>query len=210
VVLDRRRAYSEAVSWVRLARPRHFAKGRWAWRCFLGSFFAGMIVLGLIGLMTPSRFGTPGASAFGSGWPAYVLLALVAACVVVAFLRRRRIGWLIERLREPWRRPLTDRPNYDDAADAIAACPEGLQSRFAASWVWGPMVVAALAVLFAFSTAYFLVDAILQRFVVTVETLVLAAANALVSIILWRLVAVRMSTWRFAASVHKNASTGYL
>lgn len=61
-----------------------------------------------------------------------------------------------------------------------------LQSRFAVAWVWGPMVVAVIAVLFAFSSAYFLIDAILQRFVVGWETPILAAVSALVSIILWR------------------------
>ena len=210
MVLEGRRAYSDAVSWVRLARPGDIHKTRFAWRSFVRSFFAGIIVLGVIGLITPSRFGTPGATAFGSGWPAFVLLAVVVLCSIVAVIKRRNIAWLAERLREPWRRPLTERPNYDDAVDALAACSDAQQSRFAFSWVWGPMVVVVLAVLFAFSTAYFLVDAILQRFVVGWETPILAAANALLSLILWRLVAVRMSTWRFAASVYKSASTGYL
>lgn len=209
MVLERRRAYSDAVAWVRLARPHRLAAGRFAWRCFLRSLFAGILVLGLVGLATPSRFGAPGAAAFRSGWPAFTLLGLVALCALVAVVRRKRIASLIERLREPWRRPLSDWPNYEDACDALAACPESQQSRFAASWVWGPMVGALLAVLFAFSAAYFLIDALLQRFVVGLQTPILAAANALVSIILWRLVAVRISTWRFAASVYKNVSTGY-
>ena len=210
MALDRRRAYSDAVSWVRLARPDRINKGSFALRSFLRSFFAGVIVLGVIGLLAPSRFGSPGATAFRSGWPAYVLLGLVAACGLAALVRRRRVMSLVQRLREPWHRPLRERPNYDDAADALAACSERLQSRFAAGWVWGPMAVAVIAVLFAFSSAYFLIDSILQRFVVGWETPILAAANALVSITLWRVVASRMSTWRFAASVYKNVSTGYL
>ncbi len=210
MALDRRRAYSDAVSWVRLARPDRIDKSRFAFRSFVRSFFAGVIALGLIGLITPSRFGSPGATAFRSGWPAYVLLGLVALCTLIALVKRKNIMSLIQRLREPWQRPLTERPNYEDAADALAACSERLQSRFAVAWVWGPMVVAVIAVLFAFSSAYFLIDAILQRFVVGWETPILAAVNALVSIILWRAVAGRMSTWRFAASVYKNVSTGYL
>lgn len=209
MVLERRRAYSDAVAWVRLARPDRLSKGRFAWGCFVRSFFAGIIVLGLIGLATPSRFGIPGATAFRSGWPAFTLLGLVVLCVLTTIVRRRRIASLVERLREPWRRPLSDKPNYEDAADALAACPEAAQSRFAAGWVWGPMVVAILAVLLAFSTAYFLIDALLQRFVISLQTPILAGVNAVASILLWRLVAVRMSTWRFAASVYKNVSTGY-
>lgn len=210
MVLERHSAYSDAVAWVRLARPDRLSKGRFAWRCFVRSLFAGIIVLGLIGLATPSRFGTPGATAFRSGWPAFTLLGLVILCVLAAVVRRQRIASLVERLREPWRRPLVERPNYEDAVDALAASPESQQTRFAAGWVWGPMVVAVLAVLFAFSTAYFLIDALLQRFVVGLQTPILAGVNAVVSIILWRLVAVRMSTWRFATSVYKNVSTGYL
>jgi hypothetical protein len=208
-VLAARRAYANTRSFVRAARPRHIARGRLARRAFAGSFLAGVALLGLIGIASPSQFGQPGAATLQSGWPLYALSALITSVGLLALARRRHLAWLLARLREPLDRPLDDHHGFGDAVSALEACPAPLRTRFALSWVWGPVVGAVLGGTFAFSSAYFVVDAVLARFRVGWAQPVYALGFAALSMIVFAAAAGRMSTWRFATSVHKEVSTGY-
>ena len=204
-----RRAYSDATRWIRAGRPPTFNPRRFALRATAGAFVGGTIVLGAFGLLTPARFGATGARAFRSGWPALALLALVAAAVLLVLIDARRLRWLVARVREPWRRPLDDDPNFAGAVEALASCPAALHTRFVASYVWGPAVLGVLGTMFGFSSAYFVVDAILARFSVGWEQPLLAVGNALLSVIVFWAASQRLSTWRLAASVHREVATGY-
>ncbi|MGH2750377.1 MAG: hypothetical protein ACRDK3_05835 [Actinomycetota bacterium] len=210
-------AYSDAVKWTKLGRPRRLRRTDFAGRCFQNSFIAGVILLGIIGLLSPTTYGqTRGFSArgqiggLGLGWPALVLAGLVALGLLYAFVHLRGIRWAVVRVIDPWRRPLDESPNYEGAVGALEASPDALRTRYAWRFVYRPMVLAVLATFFAFSAAYFLVDATLAQFQVGWQQPVLAVVNAVISVLLWRSAALGLSTYRLAASVHKTVSTGYL
>jgi hypothetical protein len=209
VVLAAGRAYSSAKKATRAARSRHVARGTFGRRCFAGCFTAGVIVLGGIGLASPAQFGQPGASTLRTGWPSIALLVLVVGGLLLGVARRRRLVWLLDRVREPYVRPLEDHAGYDDAVDALQSCPAALRTRYAISWVWGPMAWAVLGCTFAFSAAYFLVDAILARGRIGWAQPLYAIGFALLSWGVFGAAAGRLTSWRFAASVHKEATTGY-
>ena len=209
-------AYSDAVKWIKISRPRRARESGFGGRCFTNSFIAGVVVLGVIGLLSPSSFGqTRGFSAggrlggLGLGWPALLLAAFVGLGFLYALTHFRGIRWTVTRLIDPWRRPMTEHPSYEGAVGALEHCPDALRSRFAWRFVYRPMVIAVLATFFAFSSSYFLVDATLAQFIVGWQQPVLAVVNALVSVLLWRVAASGLSTWRIAASVYKTVSTGY-
>ncbi|MGH2698105.1 MAG: hypothetical protein ACRDJL_02755 [Actinomycetota bacterium] len=209
-------AYSDAVSWTKLGRPRRFNRSDFAGRCWQNSFVAGVIVLGIIGLLSPSAYGqTRGFSgrgqfgAMGLGWPGLVLVGLVVVGLLYALAKRSGIRWTVVRMMDPWRRPMSENPNYEGAAGALEASSDALRTRYAWRFVYRPVVLAVLATFFAFSSSYFLVDATLAQFQVGWQQPVLGVANSFISVLLWRLAALGLSTYRLAASVHKTVSTGY-
>jgi hypothetical protein len=210
MVLEAGRAYSRATRATRSARPRRIARATFARRAFGGCFLAGTAILGAIAVLSPAQFGQPGAATLKTGWPSLALVGAIAVGVLYAILRRRQLIWLVERVREPLLRPLNDAPGWDDAVDALESCPSPLRARFAFSWVWAPVAGALLGGTFAFSSAYFLVDAILARFRVGWGQPVYGLSFAALSLIVFSLTAGRLASWRFAASAYKEVSTGYV
>jgi hypothetical protein len=209
VVIAGRRAYAEAVRWLKAARPRRVDSGRFAARAFWGSFASGIVVLGVIGLLVPSAFGNPGARALGGGVWTLALAGLVAVAATGLLLNARHLRWLFARVREPFVRPLTENRHFNGAADALAAAPEPFHSRWATTWVWLPTLIAAAGVTFAWSSAYFVVAAVLSGGRIGWENPVVAAANGIVSAFLFAMGAVRLSTWRLALSVHRDVTGRY-
>jgi hypothetical protein len=212
-----RSAYSDAVKWTKLGRPPRLNRATFAGRCWQNSFIAGVTVLGIIGFLSPSTYGqTRGFSsrgqigALGLGWPGLVLVGMVALGLLYAFLQRDGIRWTVVRVIDPWRRPLDENPNYEGAVGALGASSDANRTRYLWRFVYKPLVLAVLATFFAFSSAYFLVDATLAQFDVGWQQPVLGVINSIISVVLWRLAAVGLSTYRLAASVHKTVSTGYL
>ena len=202
------RAYARAARTVRAARPR-VARAAFARRALGGAFVAGIVVLGLIAFVSPASFGQPGASPARSGWPPAVLLALIAAGIAIAVARRAHMAWLVQRIRDPWVRPLEEVPGFVDAVEDLERCPAPLRTRFALAWVWGPAALAVTGGTFAFSAAYFVVDAVLARGRVGWGQPAYALAFAVLSWLVFALAAGRLATFRFAASVLKEATTGY-
>jgi hypothetical protein len=209
MVLEAGRAYATAKRFTRAARPRRIARGEFARRTFFANFIAGLGVLGAIGLVAPSQFGQPGARTLHTGWPSLLLIVLVACCVLAAVMRRAELSWLFARAREPFVRPLTEERGFEEAVAALESCPVPLRTRFAVSWVWAPVVWLVVGATFAFSSAYFVVDAILARGRVGWAQPIYCVVFAALSLIVFASVAGRLATWRFATSVHKEASTGY-
>jgi hypothetical protein len=209
MVLAAGRAYSSAKRLVRATRPRRIDRVAFARRAFGGSFASGILVLGLIALASPARFGQPGASTLRTGWPSIALLVAIGLCLLAGLARRRHLLWLGGRVREPLLRPLEEVSGFYDAVEALEACPAPLRTRFALSWVWGPVATAVLGGTFAFSAAYFVVDAILARGRVGWAQPVYALAFTAASLVVFALGAGRFATWRVAASVHREATTGY-
>ena len=207
--MSAQRAYSDAVRWVKSARPRKFSRGAWAERAVGASVAVALPLLSAIALVSPARFASPASNTLRTGWPLYALLALLAVSVLYLLARMRRIRWAVARAREPFVRPPEGDSRYEGAADALAACPAPMRTRFALWWIWGPVVIAVLAVMCAFSSAYFLVDAILARFNVAWEHPVLAGANLVASFILFALASRRLATWRLAVAAHRSATVGY-
>jgi hypothetical protein len=212
-----RSAYSDAVAWTKLGRPRRLNRGTFAARCWRNSFIAGVIVLGVIGFLSPSTYGqTRGFSsrgqlgALGLGWPGLVLAGLVVLGLLYALFQRDGIRWTVARVIDPWRRPQNENPNYEGAVGALGASSDANRTRYLWRFVYKPLALAVLATFFAFSSAYFLVDATLAQFQVGWQQPVLGVVNSIISAVLWRVAAVGLSTYRLAASVHKTVSTGYL
>jgi hypothetical protein len=210
MVLAAHRAYAQVKRATRAARPPRVARVRMARRALGGTFVAGTGVLGLIAVVSPGNFGQPGATTARTGWPFYLLIALISCCILLGVINRAQLVWLGSRLREPLLRPLDDHPSFSDAADALAACPGPVRMRWAIGWVWGPIAWAVAGTTFAFSSAYFLVDALLARFRVGWAQPLYALAFAALSLFVFALAAGRLSTWRFAASVNKEVTTGYI
>ena len=69
------------------------------------------------------------------------------------------------------------------------------------------MVVVACT--FSWSTAYFAIDAILSGGRIGWGQPLYALGFALLSLVTWRLVEVRLATWRLATSIHREASEAY-
>jgi hypothetical protein len=192
-------------------------RATFAGRCWQNSFIAGVIVLGIIGFLSPSTYGqTRGFSsrgqigALGLGWPGLVLVGMIALGLLYALLQRDGIRWTVVRVIDPWRRPLDEDPNYEGAVGALGESSDANRTRYLWRFVYKPLVLAVLATFFAFSSAYFLVDATLAQFDVGWQQPVLGVINSIISVVLWRLAAVGLSTYRLATSVHKTVSTGYV
>jgi hypothetical protein len=209
MVIAARRAYSDATKWIRSSRPSRLHGWNRAGILFVNSFLAGVLLLGAIGTLAPSRFGSPGARAFRSGLPSLALIGIVALCGMFAFIRRREIASVVRRLREPAHSLFGDDPAFEGAANALESCPKPMQSRFALFWVWGPAAVFVLGGILAFSAAYFVIDAVLAGFSVGWEQAALGAGNALASLVIFRVAAARLATWRLALSVYRSATEGY-
>lgn len=209
-MLDARRAYRDAVGWIRAARPARIDAGRFAARAVGASFGAGLLALGIAGLIAPATFGDPAVgTAAGRGVPALVLGGLVVATLAAGVWRGRHLLWVARRVREPLARPLEEHPSFEGAAAALAACPEALRARFALTWVWGPGALAIAGVTFALSAAYFVVDGILARGQLGWGQWLLLAANFILGASAFRLAAVRLSTWRVATSAYRDATGRY-
>ena len=211
-----RSAYSDAVQWTKLGRPQRLNRATFAWQCWQNSFIAGVIVLGIIGFLSPSTYGqTRGFSsrgqigALGLGWPGLALAGLVLFGLIYAFVHRAGIRWTVDRVVDPWRRPLAENPNYEGAVGALSASSDANRTRYLWRFVYKPLALAVLATFFAFSSAYFLVDATLAQFQVGWQQPVLGVANSIISVVLWRIAADGLSTYRLATSVHKTVSSGY-
>lgn len=208
MVIAARRAYVEAVRWLKSSRPARIDSGRFAMRSFWGSLLAGTVVLGVVGLLSPSSFNVPGSRALAGKWT-LALSGLVGVCVLIVLARLRHLRWLVARIREPFVRPLGTR-HFEGAADALAACPAPLHSRWAASWVWGPAVLAVAGVTFAFACAYFVVGGVLSGGRIGWGNPIAAGINVLLSIFCFAVAATRLSTWRLALSVHREVTGRYL
>lgn len=207
MVMAARRAYSDVIRWIKDARPRR-AGSRLALKLFRTVYAGSFLLLGTIGLLRPSRFGSPTSRPLRSmEW--FALAALVVLVAGFALVRRGRIARSLHRLLEPFRYPL-DHPSHDPAAGALESCPAPLRVRFALAWVWGPVAGLVLAAFLAASSAYFVVDAVLARFEIGWEQPILAALQALASLLVLRAIATRLSIWRLALSVHRAVTGGYV
>jgi hypothetical protein len=198
------------VSWLKSARPARIDSTSFAFRCFGGSLLTGSIVLGVIGLIAPSTLGIPGARPLGNRTASLAVGAVLLVSLAILAARRAHLIWLLQRIREPYIRPLTEDPHFEPAADALAQCSDTWQSRWATAWIFLPGSLAAVGVLFAFSSAYFVIDAAATLARVGWEQPVLAGVNAVLSIVCFGLGARRLSTWRLALSVHREVGGRYL
>ena len=208
MVIAAHRAYSDAVRWLKSARPPRLNGWRLTRRIFQVCFVGSLLLLGAIGLASPQRFGSPGGGPGGSlQW--WGLAALLVLCVAWCATKRHGIKAGAERLAEPFRRPLDRLEAFYPATDALLSAPSAVRTRFAIGWVWGPAAIVVLGAFFAASSAYFLVDAILARFQIGWEQPVLAVVNALLSLVVLRSAAKRLSTWRLAFSIHREVTGSY-
>lgn len=203
------RAYANAVAWIKEGRPRRIDRAHFARRALWGNFVAGMGLMSAIALLRPEGFGLPGREPSRTGWPGITLMVVIAAVIVYAVVRQHHLRWLWDRVREPFRRPLSESRYYEGAVTSLDACSEVLQARFGIAWVWFPAVVWVAGAAFAFSTAFFVIDAVMARGGIGWGQPALAAGNALASFVTFAAVGGRLSTWRLAASVHKAVTTGW-
>jgi hypothetical protein len=209
VVVASGRAYFELIQSMRSARPSGMDVWLRARRHFASSLIAGTLVLGLIGLFVPGSFGPPQTTAFGNGWPPKVLGGLLILCAILLGVRIGRIRAATMRAAEPWFRPLYENPAWPGASAALAACTAGSRARFALAWVWGPVAIMVLACTFSWSTAYFVVDAILAGGRVGWGQPLYAVGFAGLSILTWRTIEVRLATLRLAASIHREVAGAF-
>jgi hypothetical protein len=203
------RAYSDAVRWLRAAgrhRPDPWDRAR---RAFLYSLGAGLVIMALIAIVSTSSFGLPGRSALRTGWPGAVLLGIAAVGTLVALMQREHISWAISRAREPFVRRLSNEENFESMADALSSCPAPFRTRFFIGWVLLPAALWALGTILAFSSAYFVVDAIIARFSVNWLHPSFGVGDALVSYLAFRIGAPRAATWRLAVGAHRAAAGAY-
>lgn len=203
-----RHAYGDAVAWMKNSR-RRFNKMAYARKGFGAALLAGLILMGTLGVITPDAFGAVGSRPLRTSWPKWVLLGMIGLCLLYTAVKWRYVRWALRRIRDPFVRPPAGDPRYEGAADALAASPAAYRTRFVLWWVWAPVGLAVLGTMFAFSVAYFVVDAILAGFEVGWETPVLAGGNLILGLLVLRLAASRLSTWRMAMAVNKSVSTGY-
>jgi hypothetical protein len=202
MVLAARRAYSDATRWMREARPPRAQRSRFAGTLFTLSLAAGVVVLGAIALLSPARYGSPGARPFGDKQVSLVILVVVLATT----------GWLLTSGRRKARELVMDRrralehPARDGAADALTDTPGPFRTRFAVGWVWGPMIAGVFAAALAFSSIYFLIDALLARFDVGWEQPAFALGDAIAAFVLFRALAGRIATLPVASAAYRAAS----
>lgn len=209
MVIAAGRAYADLVRWMKKARPRGLRPWRLTRSIFRACVVGSTLVLGGIGLLRPSRFGS--LSSRPGGGPEWWALALfVALCLIAVVVRWRRTAGAAARLMEPWRRSLRELPSFEPAASALESCPAPLRTRFAIGWVWGPALLVVAGAFFAASAIYFVIDAILAGFSIGWEQPLLAVINMILSLVVLRVGAGRLATWRLAWSVHREVTGGYL
>lgn len=199
-------AYRDAVGWIKASRPARGDTLALARSSFGWTFGAGLILLGAIAFLEPDQFGQPGSNTLQSGWPAWVLGALV---LLAALPYARRLGQLsraLDILREPFRAPREGNEAQDGAAAALEECPPSQQTRFALGWIWGPAALAVAGTTLSFATAYFIIDALLSRFLVGWEQGALLGANFVLSLLCFASGARRFSTWRLALGSYRTAT----
>jgi hypothetical protein len=165
--------------------------------------------MGAIGLLSPASFGVVTGRTALNDWPPAVVTVLVVACVIYGLVHRDQIRSVLERFRDPYLRPLREHPGFEGAADALASCPRPYQARFALVFVYRPLAMGFAAFVCALSTAYFVIDAVLARFLVGFMQPLYALVFWCLSLLLFYLAAPKLSTWRIAASVHKEVTSGY-
>jgi hypothetical protein len=169
----------------------------------------GLLLMSVVGLVSPASFGVSGGRAFGSTSRTVALAAIAAACALWFALRLPTHRWVVARAREPFHRPLEDDPAFAGAAGALDAARAPLKTRFAAGWIWLPALAALGATAASLTTAYFLVDAVIARLQIGWQQPVFAAVNLVVAWVLLRAAAARLAVWPLAVSVHREATTGY-
>lgn len=205
MVIAAGRAYQDLIRWIKAARPRTLNPWRLARRLF-GTFVLGAtVLLGGIGLLAPARFGyTTSRPHRGLEW--WVLAAVVGICILDLILRRAALASRAEKLRETFHGGLDRHPSFEPAVNALGSCPAALRTRFALGWVWGPLALAVTGAVGAASAVYFVVDAILARFTVGFEQALFLGVNVVLSLLILRLGAKRLSVWRLSFAVHRAVS----
>lgn len=164
------------------------------------------MLLGTIGLISPARFGSP-TSRPRRGIEWWALAAVIGICIVVVVVRRARLVRGASRFQQTFSgRELEQHPSFEPAVSALDSCPGALQTRFAIGWAWGPPALVVLGFVFAASAVYFLIDAVLARFTVGWGQALLAGVNVLLSLLVFRAAAKRLSVWRLSYAVHRAAS----
>lgn len=197
------RSYSDAVSWLTSTAPSRTRSSRLALRLVDGTLLAGILVLGAIGLLSPARFGSPGASPFKSGWPWLLLLGLVGICAAVLVIRRRGVSTVLRDLR---RRTDATQEALEQAVAALGDAP-AMQSRFAVTWVFVPGLLFVIGATFSFATAYFAVDAVLARFQVGWQQPLLGVADAAIAFLLFRASSRRLALWPLAYRIWRELNS---
>lgn len=201
--------YNDAVSWMRSRVPRAGARTALATAALTAALVDGLLLMSLIGLVSPASFGVAGGRAFGSTSRTLTLVAIAGVCAVWFLLRLRTHRWVVARMREPFRRPLDDDPAFAGASSALEAARGPLRTRFALGWIWLPALAVLGATAASLTTAYFLVDAVIARFEVGWQQPAFAGVNLVVAWMLLRMAAGRLAVWPLAVSVHREATTGY-
>lgn len=204
MVIAARRAYADLIRWIKRARPRTFNGWRLARRLFWTCVVGATLLLGTIGLLQPARFGSRARPLQAIEW--WALAALLAIFVVALVVRRTRLQAAATRLQQTFRGGLEQHASFEPAVSALDSCPVPFRSRFALGWVWGPAALAVAGAIGAASAVYFVIDAILARGRVGPEQALLAAVNAVVSLVILRLAASRLSVWRLSYAVHRAAT----
>ncbi|HEV2756955.1 MAG TPA: hypothetical protein VG318_14405 [Actinomycetota bacterium] len=205
----RRSAYSDAVAWIESRRPDRRGRAAIATRALTASLIGALLLLCLVGMLSPARFGSQGSRAFGSGWRDLVLAAVAGGCAVWIVARRRSLTWLVARAREPFGRPLEDDPAFAGASGALAATRGPLRTRFALGWIWLPAGAAVAGAASCLAAAYFVVDAVLARFEVGWQQPIFAALYLAIGWAAFRAAAGRLAVWPLSVSAHRAATTGY-
>ncbi len=208
MIVANQRAYRDAVGWIRAAAPGRTSRLAFAWRRYRAAFMAGLLVMGLLALFDPGAFGQTG-WAPSLGWPGWGAVALLVIAIAYWVLRRRQAAGALQRMVEPFLRPLDDHPSFEGATGALAACGSAFVYRFAVGWVWGPAVLYGAGVLLALSDAFFVIDTVLAAGGVGWGLGILFGVDGVLSLVAFALAARRLRTWRLATSVHKAVTTGY-
>jgi hypothetical protein len=208
MVVAAERSYRDAVRWIRAERPA-LGRAEFARRATRSSLVTGVALMGAIGLLSPASFGVVTGRTSLTDWPPALVAVVVGLCVLYGILHRGGIRSVLELFRAPYVRPLIEHPGFEGAADALAACPRPYRARFAFVFVYRPLALGFFAVVCALSTTYFVIDAILARFLVGVSQPLYALAFWCLSLVLFYLAAPKLSTWPVAASVHKEVTSGY-
>ena len=202
------RAYSNANRWMKAAR-KPIRAGRFSVRAFGANLVAGLLVMGVIGILAPDSFGPTTSGRLGRGPARMGLGVLLLACGVIAVVNLRYLRGLYTRMREPFVRRMNYDSHFDGAADALAECPNAMRTRWAMRWIYAPAIYVVAGSFFAFSVAYFAVGSILSLGNVGLGTPILAVVNALLSLLFFRIAGPRLTTWRLAVSVSRDVQGSY-